>query len=443
MIIPKDKLLGWTALIVVPSGTLIGMVPSSRPVLGLLVALFATVAAIDAARSRRRLGNVSLTLTAVTHLAERTPGRLALAIDNPGQRRGAVFLGLAWPDNCVPDEPLLAVSLEPGRLTTPVLWPCRAGGRGAGRIREYYLGADSPLGWWLVRRRFPAAAEIRVYPSVRSERRAAASFLVHRRGAGLHALRQIGQGREFEKLRDYQPGDGYENIHWKATARHGRPVTKVYRTERTQEIYAVIDASRLSGRPAPGGKPGETYLDRFIAATLLLSLTIKQQGDLFGLVTFSDKVDHFLRAGSGLAAQQGCREALSRLAVGTAAPDFEAAASAIRLRQRKRSLCLFMTSLDDPVLSESLIESLEIIRRQHLVVVATLTSDGMRPLFSEPLADGETVDGALAGHLFWRHFSEACLTLRQRGIHSVAASGDEFSAGLVERYLSIKQRQLI
>ena len=67
------------------------------------------------------------------------------------------------------------------------------------------------------------------------------------RGAfGVHAQRQVGQGREFEKLREYAPGDSYIDIHWKATAKRGRPVTKLYQVERTQEVYVIIDASRLA-----------------------------------------------------------------------------------------------------------------------------------------------------------------------------------------------------
>src|SRR5258708_1628120 len=70
-----------------------------------------------------------------------------------------------------------------------------------------------------------------------------------RRGSeGMRALRQIGRGREFEKLREYVPGDGFDEIHWKATARHGHPITKVFQVERTQEVYVVIDSSRLAGR---------------------------------------------------------------------------------------------------------------------------------------------------------------------------------------------------
>jgi uncharacterized protein (DUF58 family) len=70
----------------------------------------------------------------------------------------------------------------------------------------------------------------------------------------MHTQRQVGKGRDFEQLREYLPGDGYEDIHWKATAKYGHPVTKVFQIERTQELYVVLDASRLSGRTMPVGE---------------------------------------------------------------------------------------------------------------------------------------------------------------------------------------------
>ncbi len=45
-----------------------------------------------------------------------------------------------------------------------------------------------------------------------------------------------------------RPEDGFDEIHWKATAKRRHPITKVFQVERTQEVYAVIDASRLSAR---------------------------------------------------------------------------------------------------------------------------------------------------------------------------------------------------
>src|SRR5207247_4961504 len=110
------------------------------------------------------------------------------------------------------------------------------------------------LGFWAARKSVATKSEVRVYPNLFNERKNLAALFLHRGAFGLHAQRQVGKGREFEKLREYIPGDGYDEIHWKATAKRGRPVTKVFQIERTQEVYVVIDASRLSARPVASRK---------------------------------------------------------------------------------------------------------------------------------------------------------------------------------------------
>src|SRR5690606_8645271 len=99
---------------------------------------------------------------------------------------------------------------------------------------------------WAVRGSSACEIELRVYPDLSKERKTVAAFFLNRGMFGLHAHRMVGRGREFERLREYMPGDSYDEIHWKATARRGTPITKVFQVERTQEVYVVIDASRLT-----------------------------------------------------------------------------------------------------------------------------------------------------------------------------------------------------
>ncbi len=56
-----------------------------------------------------------------------------------------------------------------------------------------------------------------------------------------------GQGMELEDLRPYQPGDDVRHIAWRATARSGRPVTKVFREERQHLLYLAIDRGPTMG----------------------------------------------------------------------------------------------------------------------------------------------------------------------------------------------------
>ena len=38
------------------------------------------------------------------------------------------------------------------------------------------------------------------------------------------------------------PGDGYDEIHWKATARRGQPIVNQFEAERSQNLVVLLDA---------------------------------------------------------------------------------------------------------------------------------------------------------------------------------------------------------
>jgi uncharacterized protein (DUF58 family) len=331
-----------------------------------------------------------------------------------------------------------------------------------------------------VRACLPVQSEIRVYPDLRSERKNLAALFLNRGALGLHVQRQVGKGREFEKLREYIRGDSSEDIHWKATAKRGHPVTKVFQIERTQEIYVVIDSSRLSARavvlppvvPDPsfrtsgGAREAERHdanhgvrvgqqqsrtaareidtLERYVTAALTLGLAAEQQGDLFGLVTFSDNVRNFLRARNGKEHYGLCRDAIYGLQPRIVTPDFEELATFLRLRLRRRALLIFLTSLDDPVLAESFIRAAESLSRQHLLLVNMLQPPAARPIFSEANAGSvDQVYERLGGHLLWHDLKQLGQTLHHRGVRFALVENERLSGDLISQYLSVKQRQIL
>lgn len=58
-------------------------------------------------------------------------------------------------------------------------------------------------------------------------------------GAALSPFR--GRGMELDDVRAYQSGDDVRHLDWRATARSGRPMTKVFREERQRQLYLVVD----------------------------------------------------------------------------------------------------------------------------------------------------------------------------------------------------------
>ena len=59
--------------------------------------------------------------------------------------------------------------------------------------------------------------------------------------SGLHLSKIRGRGIDFEEFRPYQAGDDIRLIDWRATARTGRAVTKVFREERERPVIIAVD----------------------------------------------------------------------------------------------------------------------------------------------------------------------------------------------------------
>jgi uncharacterized protein (DUF58 family) len=276
-----------------------------------------------------------------------------------------------------------------------------------------------------------------------------AAIFLRRAQAGAHTQRQAGQGREFEKLRNYLSGDPLGDIHWKASAKRGDLVTRLHQIERTHEVYVAIDASRLSARGVAAhdaaGRPAAVALERYVAATLVLALAAEQQGDQFGLITFSDRVLSCVRASSGSAHFNACRDALYTLQPRKVSPDFDELFTFIRLRLRKRALLIVLTALDDPVLAESFVKASEMVARQHLVIVDLLQPAEVRPLFSEEQAPESAHDlyRNLAGHLRWHKLRELQKVLQRRGVRLSLLDPAQLSAQMIAQHSEIRARQLV
>jgi len=465
MIVPRSRLLVWIGVVVPPFALLWAVEPATAAVATLAVGLFALGVVADALLAHRRLAGVGVVLPEVVHLSKDRQGALELRIRNDRRKGQHLRVGLPFPREISSPHEDQTVALPAGTQWSRLAWPCTARRRGNYPLERAYLEATSPCGFWAARAAVVTRSELRVYPNLLTERRNLAALFLNRGAFGVHAQRQVGKGREFEKLREYVPGDSFDEIHWKATAKRGRPVTKVFQIERTQEVYLVIDASRLSARltaaprsPKPmaessadawqlergGWASGIPVLERFVTAALVLGLAAEQQGDLYGLLTFTDRVDRFVRAKGGQAHYRVCRDALYTLQPKVAAPDFDEVCSFVRLRLRRRALLIFLTALDDPLLAESFARSVGLICRQHLVLVNMIQPSGVGPLFQDPnLSSLDEIYQRLGGHLRWQNLRELEKVLQRRGVRFTLVQNERMAAELVSQYLSVKQRQLL
>lgn len=440
--VPAPRLLAWTAAVaglaaVAGPLSLAGALPVAAGALGL-------VALLDLARGLGRDDWPRVEGAPVVRLGKDRPGSLSLIFAGLDGRGGRVRMALAAPASLEFEEVERDVVFPGGVERAHGAWRVTPRRRGRFTGLLACLGRPSPWGFWELRRRLPLATEVRVMPDLMSERRALSALFLDRGPWGMRARRQVGRGRDFEKLRDYLPGDGFDEIDWKATAKRGKPVTKVFQVERTQEIYVVIDGSRLSARTLPRDGGEVTALERSITAAMVLLLAAQRQGDRFGLVVYDDRARVFIPAGGGAGHYAACREAVHALQPGEASPDAAEVVRSLRQRLRRRALVFILSDLSDPVVAEDFAKHLPLLARQHLVHVNQLCPPEVAPLFSGAEAAGAAdVYRRLAGHLRWEEAGALARRLKPAGVTVRLLRDEAYAAELLTQYLRVKQRQAL
>ncbi len=367
------------------------------------------------------------------------PARLTLLVRNDSDRRLVVRLRDDLPAELGAREDPPPVTVEPQqtatvgyRITPPVRGRFRLGGVTA-RWR-------SRLGLFERQAHWPLAQEVRVYPNLRALQR---YQMLQRAGrlleAGIRAARLRGAGTEFESLREYQPDDEYRRIHWGATARKGKLVSRQYEVERSQTVIFCLDTGRLMTTRLDD----HTRLDHAINAILLLAGIATQLQDRVGLLVFAEEPLLYLPPRQGRSQVARVLEAVHDLQGRLIEPDYGAALRLLGLRQRKRSLVVLLTDLIDAQASEALLGYVQALRPAHLPIFVSFTDPQVQALAVKPPETvADVYQRALASKLL--HDREQALRrLRAHGLAVVDALPDRAHVELVNRYLEAKVKLLL
>ena len=281
----------------------------------------------------------------------------------------------------------------------------------------------------------------RVLPQVRWDGKVGHLLLLaHRRSLGSHPQRLQGLGSEPYALREYLPGDPLNRIQWKASARHGRLVSREDTWERGARLLVLLDCARsMSGLAelGTGDVARRSKLDHALAAALALVRVAAARGDRVTLAAFSDRVERTVRVHGGQKSLQVAYSTVYDLESRRVEPAFDIAAeTAVSLESRRSTVVLF-TSVVDLAAAELLRSSILRLERRHRPILINLQDPEIVALAEQA---PDTAEGAFAQSAALEILLSGrrlATRLRHAGVRVVSTSADRLALEALEAYLAM------
>jgi len=328
----------------------------------------------------------------------------------------------------------------PANDSASIAYSLRPVERGEYTFGQINLFLSTPLGLLQRRLQFGAEEAVPVYPSIlqmkQLELRAFDRIAQYQ---GIKKIRRIGHSYEFEQIKNYVRGDDYRSINWKASSRRNTLMVNQYEDERAQQIYSVIDKSRVMKMPFGG----LSLMDYAINASLAISNVALQKYDRAGLITFSDKVGAAVKSDSKPTQLNKILLALYKEQERPVEANYELLYYAARKLIKGRSLLLLYTNFESRFALERVLPILRRINRLHLLVVVFFENTEIRQFVEEEADTLEGIYQKTVARKFLNEKQQMVQMLRQYGIQSVLTRPEDLSINTVNKYLELKSRGLI
>jgi uncharacterized protein (DUF58 family) len=342
-----------------------------------------------------------------------------------------------------------------GAVTVRTEIPVVSRRRGTAHLETLWLRWDGRYGLMRRQIRKPLGIKLRVVPNIRAVRMAAIALSRQDSILGIKDQRQLGDGSEFDALREYQPGFDRRGIDWKHSARHRRLLSKEFRSERNHQIVIAFDTGHLMREPL-GGIHGRAIgslesgqaealprLDHAINAGLLLGYASLKGGDRVGLFAFDSRVRAYAQPLGGIDRFPRLQRLTADLEYAAEETNFTLGLATLSQQLKRRSLIVLMTDFVDTVTAELMVENVARLAARHLVLFVTLQDSELREIIGAEPTGTATIARAIVADGLRRERLIVFERLRRLGVQCLEAPHNRIGTDLINRYLAIKQREMI
>lgn len=424
---------------------LVPFVPALVWLLALALAVLLAIAGREALALRRLAVTAERPAAWVLSLDEEED--LPLRLTTSARRPVRLTVRQVWPELLEQPSSRVEGTCRPGEVLSSDI-RVRAVVRGTARIAPPWVSATFD-GW--MERFLPAtlrndqgepaaATPLTVLPNLKAVRRLRGQLdRLFLQGLGSRAAPRLGKGRDFDRLREYVSGDDLRDVAWKASARHGKLITREYRLDRSQDILICVDRGHRMAAPVAH----VTRLDHAVNAAVLLASICNRMEDRVGLLSFADSVEQGLGQGRGSSHLRKITAYSAGVMPDYLHTDYLALGAHLRRRLRSRALVLILTALPELEGEGEIVRAVEMLVPQHLPVVIVFSDPAMAAATSFLPEDKPELCRTLVARDLWLERRRVLAELRRRGALVAEAAPGDAGVQAVNSYLEVKRRQLL
>jgi uncharacterized protein (DUF58 family) len=376
-----------------------------------------------------------------------TPGVLSLGDENPikltirNKARIALHVEVIdeLPEQFQERKFSLSLSMAAGKTHTQT-YELRPLSRGEYHFGKINLYVSSGMG--LVRRRLrkPLDTTVSVYPSIiQMKKYELKTFARTAIEYGVKKVRRIGHSYEFEHIKQYNRGDDYRSINWKATGRRAQLMVNVYEDEKSQAVYTIIDKSRVMHMPFHG----LSLFDYAVNASLVIANIVLGKQDKAGLLTFAEQPKARIRADRGKHQLKKILEALYNESEGSVEANYESMYMSVRDLVNGRALLFLYTNFESSYALQRALPQLRKLNDKHLLVVVFFENTEVSSNTSARVDTVEDIYRQVTAETYLLTKVQLVQQLRQFGIMSILTKPENLTVASINKYLELKSRGMI
>lgn len=312
--------------------------------------------------------------------------------------------------------------------------------RGIYEFGNIQLFLKTKIGLAEVRKTIKHKEQIAVYPSlIQMKKFELRSIESISRQYGIKRIRKIGHSYEFEQIKNYVRGDDYRSINWKATGRRGDLMVNQYEDEKSQQVFCILDNSRVMKMPFNG----LSLFDYAVNTSLVISNITLKKHDKIGLISFSNKLDTFIKPSKGNKQMRSLLISLYNQKEKMFEASYELLYQSIHTHINNRSLLLLFTNFENTFMLDRVLNILRKINKLHLLVVIFFENAEIADHARIPAKNTEDIYYKVTAEKFLSDKQQMVNQLKQVGIQVINTRPENLSINTINKYLELKSRGMI